>query len=104
MELNKAVLDCMQTLRRRLRSELAVDIRLSQPDAIEAMLVACLRSSDMETRALGQRLAQFLDSQDNLPTATPRVKATVEVVRPLAQLDSQARGSVRMYRGQRVYA
>ncbi|HLD68761.1 MAG TPA: hypothetical protein VJA19_22310 [Pseudomonas sp.] len=104
MELNKAVLDCMQALRRRLRSELAVDIRLSQPDAIEAMLVACLRSSDMETRALGQRLAQFLDGQDNLPTATPTVKATVEVVRPLAPLGSQARGSVRMYRGQRVYA
>lgn len=103
MELNKAVLDCMQALRRRLRSELAVDIRLSQPDAIEAMLVACLRSSDMETRALGQHLAQFLDSQDNLPATKPNLKATVEVPSPLAQLDS-ARGSVRMYRGQRVYA
>lgn len=103
MELNKAVLDCMQALRRRLRSELAVDIRLSQPDAIEAMLVACLRSSDMDTRALGQRLAQFLDNQENLPAAKPSLKATVEVARPLAQLDS-ARGSVRMYRGQRVYA
>ncbi|SFU01187.1 hypothetical protein [Pseudomonas marincola] len=33
MELNKAVIDCMQSLRRRLRAELAVDIRLSQPDA-----------------------------------------------------------------------
>ena len=43
MELNKAVLDCMQSLRRRLREELSVDIRLSQPDAVEAMLLACLR-------------------------------------------------------------
>ena len=42
MELNKAVLDCMQSLRRRLREELSVDIRLSQPDAVETMLLACL--------------------------------------------------------------
>lgn len=59
MELNRDVLDCMKTLRRRLREEQAVDIRLSQPDVINAMLSACLISSDEETRRLGQRLAQF---------------------------------------------
>ena len=63
MELNKAVLDCMQSLRRRLREELSVDIRLSQPDAVEAMLLACLRSSDQDTRNLGIRLAELSDFQ-----------------------------------------
>ena len=38
MELNKEVLDCMKALRRRLREEQDVDIRLSQPNAVGAML------------------------------------------------------------------
>lgn len=41
MKFNKAVLDCMQPLRRRLREEQQLNIRLSQPDAIQAMLTAC---------------------------------------------------------------
>lgn len=45
MELNREVLDCMKSLRRRLREELTVDIRMSQPDAINSMLSACLTSS-----------------------------------------------------------
>lgn len=59
MELNKAVLDCMQALRRRLRDELAVDIRLSQADAIPAMLSACVESCQDETRSLGERLTEL---------------------------------------------
>src|SRR3990167_11227618 len=50
MELNREVLDCMKRLRRRLREELAVDIRMSQPDAIDSMLSACLTSTSAETR------------------------------------------------------
>ena len=63
MELNKAVLDCMQTLRRRLRDELAVNIRLSQPDAINAMLLACLQSSDNTTRELASELTELTGIQ-----------------------------------------
>ncbi|MBP8185971.1 MAG: hypothetical protein KAX95_08800 [Pseudomonas sp.] len=63
MELNKAVLDCMQTLRRRLRDELAVNIRLSQPDAINAMLLACLESSVESTRELGSELTELTGIQ-----------------------------------------
>lgn len=81
MELHKALLDCMQAWRRRLRDELALDIRLSQSDAIVAMLDGCLQSSDAETRRLGQRLAELADQ----PLPTPS-------------------GSGRIYRGQRVYA
>jgi hypothetical protein len=63
MELNKAVIDCMQTLRRRLRNELAVNIRLSQPDAINALLLACLESADPSTRALGSELTELTGMQ-----------------------------------------
>lgn len=52
MELNKAVLDCMQTLRRRLRAETGEDIRLSHSDALPRMLQACHASRSTETRAL----------------------------------------------------
>ncbi|MBU3056606.1 hypothetical protein [Pseudomonas indica] len=100
MELNKAVLDCMQALRRRLRDELAVDIRLSQPDAIPAMLAACLNSNDLETRTLGQRLAEF---SDLIPTrSTPKGQPLADVPAP-ASLAGKPSGSVRIYRGQRIY-
>lgn len=117
MELNKAVLDCMQALRRRIRDELCVDIRLSQPDAVEAMLMACLRSSDQETRNLGIRLAEMSDFQGQAKATEPAaptqqyrghvrsidsVTSAVSAT-PVAH-EEAPRGSVRMYRGQRVYA
>jgi len=112
MELNKAVLDCMQSLRRRLREELSVDIRLSQTDAVEAMLLACLRSSDQDTRRLGIRLAELSDSAAAAPAPTPAHPARQYRGHELPEQqsapqdnDAEQRGhSVRMYRGQRVYA
>jgi hypothetical protein len=59
MELTKAVVDCMRTLRRQLRDELAIDIRLSQDDAITAMLAACQQSSQEDTRRLGEQLSEL---------------------------------------------
>ncbi len=91
MEFNKAVLDCMQHLRRRLREEQQLEIRLSQPDAIQAMLTACLCSSDETTRDLGKQLAIYSDMPPPVVTKpSPR--------------ESQGRHepSVRIYRGQRV--
>ncbi len=113
MEINKALVDCMQTLRRRLRSEMGVDIRLSQPDAIAAMLAACLRTHDDTTRQLGQRLAELGGLQlGKTPSAQPAKVASQEpamestplasvTIPPAVQAQS---GSVRIYRGQRVYA
>lgn len=88
MEFNKAVLDCMQHLRRRLRDEQQLDIRLSQPDAIQAMLTACLCSGDEMTRDLGKQLATYSDMP--APDRTPS---------PTAGRNGP---SVRIYRGQRV--
>lgn len=95
MELNKEVLDCMKALRRRLREEQAVDIRLSQPDAITAMLAGSLRSSDEQTRHLGLRLAELSEQPHHTPS-----KPMPSVERATAE----PAGSVRIYRGQRIYA
>ncbi|MBU1330919.1 MAG: hypothetical protein KJ884_09270 [Gammaproteobacteria bacterium] len=104
MELNKAVLDCMKTLRRQLRDEQALDIRLSQPDAITSMLSACLSSSNEETRQLGMRLAQLSETPFSFePSApTPRMQAGHPLLVESAPVHHT--GSVRIYRGQRVYA
>ena len=99
MELNKAVLDCMQTVRRRLRQELELDIRLSQQDAVGRMLEACLQSSSSELRQLGEQLARLSETEVHAPPA-PAVAAE-----PRIQPDVPAPGpSVRIYRGQRIYA
>ncbi|MGG2399369.1 hypothetical protein ACJRW5_20730 [Pseudomonas sp. SH1-B] len=95
MELNKEVLDCMKALRRRLRDEQEVDIRLSQVDAVSAMLDGSLKSDDEETRRLGQRLAELSDQPQR-----SNVMPLAAVERPA----SAPTGSVRIYRGQRIYA
>ena len=59
MALTQTMVDCMQTLRRRLRDELDINIRLSESDGINAMLLACLLSSLEETRELGSRLSEL---------------------------------------------
>ncbi|MBE7376364.1 hypothetical protein [Pseudomonas lopnurensis] len=91
MELNKAVLDCMRSLRRRLRDEQQLDIHLNQPDAITAMLAGCMRSNDELTRDLGRQLAAFSDQMPESPPAAPSGTASNGP-------------SVRIYRGQRVLA
>ena len=103
MELNKAVLDCMQTVRRRLRQELELDIRLSQQDAVGRMLEACLQSSSSELRQLGEQLARLSETEVHAPPA-PAVAPAVAPA-PRIQPDAPAPGpSVRIYRGQRIYA
>ncbi len=99
MELNKAVLDCMQTVRRRLRQELELDIRLSQQDAVGRMLEACLQSSSSELRQLGEQLARLSEIEVHAQPAPAVAPA------PRTQPDAPAPGpSVRIYRGQRIYA
>ena len=96
MELNRDILDCMKTLRRRLRAEQALDIRLSQADAVGAMLSACLASNDEDTRRLGERLARCSDHPFDVGNGTP-ASADGAAERP-------ARASQRIYRGQRLPA
>ncbi|MBM7061668.1 hypothetical protein JQX08_13225 [Pseudomonas sp. UL073] len=87
MELTKAVLDCMQVLRRRLRDEQGVDIRLSQPGAIMSMLGACAESLVDETRALGERLSQLSGLQ-----LAPRVLSEAELIEKYTRYAGPLRG------------
>ncbi len=61
MEMNKALIDCMQLLRRRVRNEQGIDIHLHQPDAVEALLMASRTSREPQTYQLGERLAQLIE-------------------------------------------
>jgi hypothetical protein len=93
MELNREVLECMKSLRRRLRDELAVDIHLNQQNAISAMLGASQTSTDLDTQALGARLAEL--SQTAIP---PRGQPfTPEVIE-----SPTSNTATRVYRGQKI--
>ena len=59
MEYSKAYVDCLTALRRQLRKEQGLTIHLEETDAIPRMLVASLRSSEAETRALCERLVEL---------------------------------------------
>jgi len=57
MEYNKAFIDCLGALRRRLKQEQGLEIRFNETGAIPRMLAASQQSNDPETRALAERLA-----------------------------------------------
>lgn len=109
MELNKAVLDCMQKLRRRLREELGTDIHLSQSDVISALLAACALSDSLQTRQLGEELGRLSGtSPSEAAQADPRAQPLYrgQVPSPVAASappPSDENRQVRIYRGQRVY-
>ena len=50
--LSKDMIDLMQQLRKRLRSEFGVDVKLSQPDVIQQLLVLVDKSHDQRTLLL----------------------------------------------------
>lgn len=87
MELTKAVLDCMQVLRRQLREEQAVDIRLSQPDAVLSMLNACAESQRDATRELGEQLSSLTGVR-----MKPPVLSEEELIRKYTQYAGPLRG------------
>ena len=104
MELNKATLDCMQKLRRRLREELGTDIHLSQSDVISALLAACGRSDSMETRRLGAQLAELAGTPEVEEAARKRPLYRGQIPTPEADAPGPTEErQVRIYRGQRIY-
>ncbi|MCQ4345992.1 hypothetical protein NGA35_00820 [Pseudomonas stutzeri] len=105
MELNKATLDCMQKLRRRLREELGTDIHLSQSDVVNALLAACERSDSAETRRLGAQLAELAGAPDDADSPRKRPLYRGQIPTPeTADVPAPAEErQVRVYRGQRIY-
>lgn len=73
MEYSKAFFDCLTALRRQLRQEQGLTIRLDEADALPRMLVASLNSTAAETRELGERLAAL----GGLPLPAERPRPTL---------------------------
>lgn len=112
MELNKAVLDCMQQLRRRLRAEQGIDIHLNQSDVLSALLGACAQSDSLQTRQLGAQLQQLCgeapaqagDDGETQRRAQPLYRGQIpeDSAAATPPADAEQR-PVRIYRGQRIY-
>lgn len=87
--LSKEMIDLMQQLRKRLRSEFDVDLRLSQPDVIERLLELVNKSHDQKTLLL------FADLEDMMGISFEHPKQ--EEQEPIDQHETIIR---RVYRGQ----
>ena len=113
-QFNRTTLECMTALRRRLKQELGVTVRLSDVDAVEHMIRLSRDSRLGDIRELGLRLADMttpeaepetemqlgqgaIASRQRLlqPTPTPAFEAPP----PTRQNES---APVRIYRGQVV--
>lgn len=78
MEMTRDMIMCMQTIRRRLRSETGLDIRISEPDAVGRMLAACAASVSTESRRLGERLGQLTGMAPPPPPQPPAPPTAVQ--------------------------
>gem|GEM_PF-382902 len=108
-QFNRGTLDCMTALRRRLKQDMGVTIRLAEPDAVERMLQLSNTSEMSEIRELGLRLSTLL-----MPSLAPDEEAMLAQgaiaarqyhqratrVVELATEPPTASASVRIYRGQ----
>ncbi|MGK0443847.1 MAG: hypothetical protein ACJA1U_000775 [Bermanella sp.] len=83
--LTKDMIDIMQQLRKRLRSEFGVEIKLSQPNVVQTILDLVKKSHDQRSQLL------FADLEDMMGIELmPRMEEQEEVT------------SKRMYRGQPI--
>jgi len=90
--LSKDMIDLMQQLRKRLRSEFNADLKLSQPDIIDVILKLVERSRDQRTQLL------FADLEDMMGLELrPKPEAIGDTV-------SNTGPQSLMYRGQSVLA
>ena len=83
--LSKDMIDVMQQLRKRLRSEFGVELKLSQPDIVQNILELVTKSHDQRTQLL------FADLEDMMGIELS--------VRSEPEHDAPAK---RMYRGQPI--
>ncbi|WP_283788183.1 hypothetical protein QNI23_002680 [Bermanella sp. WJH001] len=84
--LSKDMIDIMQQLRKRLRSEFGVELKLSQPDIVQSILNYVSKSHDQRTQLL------FADLEDMMG---------VELM-GRSEEKSEVPTTKRMYRGQPI--
>lgn len=91
--LSKGMIDDMQQLRKRMRSEFGVELRLSQADIIEQITDLASRSKDHRTRMLFEHLQSQMGAELT-PTQAPQKDATPDADAP--------KQKIRVYRGCKI--
>lgn len=70
-QFNRSTLECMTLLRRRLKQELGITVRLSEEGATAKMIRLSATSSQEDLRELGQRLlCMVAEEPEHLPEIT----------------------------------
>lgn len=116
--LSKGMIDDMQQLRKRMRAEFGVELRLSQSDILEQIADLAARSKDHRTRMLFENLqsqvggeissvaqkAQDLVSEQsvNTPKQKIRVYRGCKILEETPPSTNQSVDKQRIYRGQVV--
>jgi|TARA_R110000796_G_scaffold127333_4_gene242552 hypothetical protein len=111
-QFNRNTLECMTALRRRLKQELGVVVRLSDTDAVEHMINLSRDSQLEDIRELGSRLADMTapeaDPEPELQLGQGAIASRQRLLqqKPAPNYDPPPRQSdsapVRIYRGQIV--
>lgn len=94
--LSKGMIDDMQQLRKRMRSEFGVELRLSQSDIIEQITELASRSKDHRTRMLFDHLQSQMggDLAATVASSEPQKEATSGEDAP--------KQKIRVYRGCKI--
>ena len=107
--LSKEMIDVMQQLRKRLRSEFNADIKLSQPDVIHEILKLVNKSKDQKTQLLFADLEDLMGIELRMPdqeVEAPTIKTSTRIYRGQVIEDIQpavqASTTARVYRGHAV--
>lgn len=108
-QFNRATLDCMTSLRRHIKRSLGVNVRLSEPDAVENMIGLSRNCPFADIRELGSRLADMVSPAEPEPEDSMVAHGAIAARQYQAQAKTAAQeepapakpsGSVRIYRGQ----
>ncbi len=111
-QFNRSTLECMTILRRRLKQELGVTIRLSEEGAAESMIRLSTSSQQNDIRELGQRLTDMIRTDPEAPqpaafgqgaiASRQRLMQGMNKVETAPANLAQTPSAVRIYRGQVV--
>lgn len=108
--LTKDMIDIMQQLRKRLRSEFGVELKLSQPDIVKHILELVSKSHDQRTLLLfadledmmGIQLMARSETAEETPVSTKRMYRGQPIPDSGSQAMSTDTRPKRIYRGQVV--
>ena len=91
--LSKEMIDLLQQLRKRLRSEFGIELKLSQDDIVQKILQYVEKSKDQKTLLL------FADLEDMMGISLPRSADSPSAVNEPEPKHVQATKTKRVYRG-----